>query len=133
MLEKLKPIEERYQEINQELLEVGEDYQKAAELSRERSDLEPLVKQAEDYRQTLARIEEAKTLLESDDPELVELAEMELAELEPKVTPLEDKIKAMLLPQDPRDGKNVIVEIRAGAGGDEAGIFASDLFRMYTR
>ena len=117
MLEKLEPIEDRYQEINEDLLTVGDDYQRAAELSMERSE----------------RIEEAQQLLESEDPEMAELAEMELAELEPKVEPLENKIITMLLPKDPRDDKNVIVEIRAGAGGDEAGIFAADLYRMYTR
>ena len=133
MLEKLEPIEERYDEINRELLEVGDDYQRAADLSKERSDLEPLVELAREYREVHERLEEAQRLLNSDDPELVELAEMEIADLEPKVEPLENKIKAMLLPQDPRDAKNVIVEIRAGAGGDEAGIFAADLYRMYTR
>ena len=133
MLEKLEPIEERYNEINQELLEVGDDYQRAADLSKERSDLEPLVELAREYREVLERLEEAQKLLDSDDPELAELAEMEIADLEPKVEPLENRIKGMLLPQDPRDAKNVIVEIRAGAGGDEAGIFAADLYRMYTR
>lgn len=133
MLDKLEPIENRYKELGQELLVVGDDYQRAADLSRERSDLEPLVEIAQEYRSTLERIEEARALLDGDDPELVELAEMELAELEPQVEPLETRIISMLLPKDPRDGKNVIVEIRAGAGGDEAGIFASDLYRMYTR
>jgi peptide chain release factor 1 len=133
MLDKLEPIENRYEEINQQLLEVGDDYQRAAELSRERSEIEPLVEIAAEYRNILSRIEEAQALLESDDPELAELAEMELADLEPEVPPIEERIKAMLLPKDPRDDKNVIVEIRAGAGGDEAGIFAADLYRMYTR
>ncbi len=133
MLEKLKPIEDRYEEINQELLEVGDDYQRAAELSMERAELEDLVSKAKEYRQILERIDEARVLLDGNDPEMAELAELELAELEPKVEPLELKIKNMLLPQDPRDSKNVIVEIRAGAGGDEAGIFAADLYRLYTR
>ena len=133
LLEKLQPIEDRYNEINRELLTVGDDYQKAAELSIERSDLEPLVEKAKEYRQVIQRIEEARSLLESEDAEMVELAEMELADLEPQVEPIENKIKSLLLPKDPRDSKNVIVEIRAGAGGDEAGIFAADLYRMYTR
>ena len=122
LLDKLKPIEDRYEEINQELLTVGDDYQKAAELSIERSDMESVVEKAKEYRQTIQQIEEAKSLLESEDAEMVELAEMELAELEPQIEVLENQIKALLLPKDPRDGKNVIVEIRAGAGGDEAGI-----------
>ena len=133
MLDKLEPIEQRYKDINQELLEVGEDYQRAANLSKERSEIEPLVEIAQEYRAVLTQIEEAKGLLEAEDPDMVELAEIELADLEPQIEPLENRIKSMLLPKDPRDGKNVIVEIRAGAGGDEAGIFAADLFRMYTR
>ncbi|MEJ2758626.1 MAG: peptide chain release factor 1 [Anaerolineales bacterium] len=133
MLDKLEPIEDRYREINEELLTVGDDYQRAAELSMERSDLEPLVEIAKKYREVLSRIEEAQQLVESDDEELAELAQMELADLEPKVEPIENRIKSLLLPKDPRDSKNVIVEIRAGAGGDEAGIFAADLYRMYTR
>jgi peptide chain release factor 1 len=133
MLDKLEPIEERFDEINQELLVVGDDYQRAADLSRERSELEPLVQISDEYRNILDRIDEARTLIDGDDTELAELAAMELEELEPQVEPLEEKIKSMLLPKDPRDDKNVIVEIRAGAGGDEAGIFAADLYRMYTR
>jgi len=133
MLEKLEPIEKKYQELNEELLTVGDDYQRAAEIAMERSEIEPLVKISQKYRQVLSRIEEAQNLVESEDEELVELAQMELGELEPQVEILEDKIKSMLLPKDPRDTKNVIVEIRAGAGGDEAGIFAADLYRMYSR
>ena len=133
MLDKIKGIEERYEEINRELMEVGEDYQRATGLSRERADLEPIIKKAKEYRQVLERLEEARNLISSDDAELVELAEMELAELEPQIEPLENEIKALLLPKDPRDNRNVIMEIRAGAGGDEAGIFGSDLYRMYTR
>ncbi|MEJ2510147.1 MAG: peptide chain release factor 1 [Anaerolineales bacterium] len=118
---------------SEELLTVGEDYQRATEIAMERSEIEPLVKIAQQYRQVLTRIEEAQTLVESEDEELAELAQMELGDLEPQVEVLEDKIKSMLLPKDPRDSKNVIVEIRAGAGGDEAGIFAADLYRMYSR
>lgn len=133
MLDKIKGIEDRYAEINQELLEVGEDYMRATELSKERSDLEPIIEKAKTYREVLERIEEAQALVDGDDTELAELAQMELEELEPQIEPLENQIKSLLLPKDPRDGKNVIMEIRAGAGGDEAGIFAADLFRMYTR
>jgi len=133
MLDKIKGIEERYEEINRELMEVGDDYQRATELSRDRADLEPIIQKAKEYRQVLKHLEEARNLTGSDDTELVELAEMELAELEPQIEPLENEIKALLLPKDPRDNRNVIMEIRAGAGGDEAGIFGSDLYRMYTR
>ena len=134
MLDKLKGIEERFAQIGQELLEVGANYQRAAELNKERVDLEPLVEKAREYRQALKNFEEAKSILLSEkDAELVGLAQSDVAELTPKIDMLEKEIKGMLVPKDPRDDKNVIVEIRAGAGGDEAAIFASDLFRMYTR
>ena len=133
MLNKLTGIQERYNEINQELLEVGDDYQRATELAKERSDLEPLIQKANEYQQTLESLEEAKLLVDGADPELAELAEFEIAELEPRIPELEREIKALLLPKDPRDERNVIVEIRAGAGGDEAGLFAAELYRMYSR
>ena len=133
LLEKIKPIEDRYEEINQQLLEVGENYQRATELSIEKSEMEPIIEKAAEYRSVLERIEEAKTLIGSEDAELSEMAEMELTELEPQVEGLELVLKGMLLPQDPRDKRNVIVEIRAGTGGDEAGLFAADLYRMYLR
>ncbi len=133
MLEKLAGIEARYQELNQLLTEVGDDYQRAAELNKERIDLETIVSKAQEYRQSLVRLEEAHSLLDSDDEELRQLAEAEIAELEPSVDQLEREIKSLLLPKDPRDHRNVIVEIRAGTGGEEAALFAADLFRMYTR
>lgn len=133
MLEKLAGIEDRYEEINQLLMEVGDDYQRAAELGMERAELEPLVNKAQEYRQALSRLEEARGFENSADEEMVQLAEAEIAELEPKIERLENQIKSMLLPQDPRDKRNVIVEIRAGTGGDEAALFAADLFRVYNR
>jgi peptide chain release factor 1 len=133
MLEKLIAIEERYEEINQLLLEVGSDYQRAAELNMERTELEPLVLKAREYRQILDSLEQARLLLYSDDEELRLLAENEFVELEPRIDELDTEIKSMLVPKDPRDQRNVIVEIRAGTGGDEAALFAADLFRMYTR
>ncbi|MEJ2349595.1 MAG: peptide chain release factor 1 [Anaerolineales bacterium] len=133
MLEKLAGIEDRYEEINQLLMEVGDDYQRAAELGMERAELEPLVDKAREYRKALSRLEEARSFEDSADAEMVQLAEAEIAELEPKIERLESQIKTMLLPQDPRDKRNVIVEIRAGTGGDEAALFAADLFRMYNR
>jgi peptide chain release factor 1 len=133
MLNKLTGIQERYTEINQELMEVGDDYQRATELAKERADLEPLIQKAEAYQKALESLEEARILLNSGDPELTELAELEIAEIEPRIPDLEREIKALLLPKDPRDERNVIVEIRAGAGGDEAGLFAAELYRMYSR
>ena len=133
MLEKLAGIEGRYEEINQQLMEVGEDYQRAAELGIERAELEPLVSKAGQYRQALTRLEEARELRDSDDEEMKVLAEAEIAELEPEIQGLESDIQSMLLPKDKRDDRNVIMEIRAGTGGDEAAIFAADLYRMYSR
>jgi peptide chain release factor 1 len=134
MLDKLSAIEERYEEINQLLMEVGSNYQRAAELNMERTELEPVVLKAREYRQMLARLEEAQALLDSEeDEELRALAESEIAELSPRIEEMEAEIKSMLLPKDPRDQRNVIVEIRAGTGGDEAALFAADLFRMYSR
>lgn len=133
MLDKIAGIEERYQGLNRLLLEVGDDYQRAAELGKERSDLETIVNKAQVYRQALKQLEEARSIQDTDDGELAQLAEAEVADLEPQIERLEQEIKSMLLPKDPRDGRNVIMEIRAGTGGDEAALFAADLFRMYNR
>ncbi len=133
MLDKISGIEHRYEEINRLLMEVGEDYQRATELAKERADIEPLVRKAEEYRQALKRLEEARSLQNSDDAEMRQLAEEEAAELQPLTERLERELKSMLLPKDPRDNRNVILEIRAGPGGDEAALFAADLFRMYSR
>jgi len=133
MLEKIAAIEERYDEINRELMEVGDDHQRLAELGIERAELEPLIEKARQYRQVLTRLDEARSLQDSPDDELRQLAEAEVVELEPQVERLEGDLKGMLAPKDPRDERNVIVEIRAGTGGDEAALFAADLFRLYSR
>ncbi|MDT8899250.1 peptide chain release factor 1 [Thermanaerothrix sp. 4228-RoL] len=133
MLDKLALIEARYNEINQLLEEVADDYQRAAELAKERAELEEIVTRSQTYRQMLQRLEEARALRDSDDPEIRELAEQEIEELEPRLEQLERELKALLLPKDPRDERNVIMEIRAGTGGEEAALFAADLFRMYSR
>lgn len=133
MLEKLAGIEARYEELNRLLNEVGEDYQRAAELAKERADIEEVVEKSRAYRQTRIRIEEARDLLNGSDEEMRLLAQVELEELEPQATQLEADIKTLLVPKDPRDERNVIVEVRAGTGGEEAALFAADLFRMYNR
>lgn len=134
MLDKLSGIEERFKQIDAELLEAGGNYQRAAELNKERLELEPVVEKARQYRQALKNLDEARVLLESEeDAELRALAEADIASLEPRIEALESEIKSLLIPKDPRDEKNVIVEIRAGTGGDEAALFAADLFRMYSR
>jgi peptide chain release factor 1 len=133
MEEKLQGIEARYEEINRELAEVGEDYMRAADLGRERAELEPIVEAYREYVSLLDQREQALSLEGSDEEELRRLAEEERSGLDRQIEALEHELKAMLLPSDPRDRRNVIMEIRAGTGGDEATLFASDLFRMYAR
>ncbi|MBG0771950.1 MAG: peptide chain release factor 1 [Anaerolineaceae bacterium] len=133
MLEKLQGIIERYEEIEHQLTEVGDDYTAAIELSKERAELDSLVTKARDYQNTLEKIEETQSLLNAEDEEMRTLAEMEMEELQAYQATLEAQLKSMLVPKDPRDQRNVIMEIRAGTGGDEAGLFAAELFRMYSR
>jgi peptide chain release factor 1 len=134
MLDKLSGIEKHYEEINHLLEAVGDDYQHAAELNKERIDLEPLVERSKEYRRDMIRLEDARAILATEaDLEMQQLAQSEIEELEPRLAKLEKELKLMLVPKDPRDDKNVFVEIRAGTGGEEAAIFAADLYRMYTR
>ena len=133
MLDKSAVIEERYDEINRALMEVGNDYQRAAELGIERASLEPLIEKARRYRQILQQLEEAGNPTNRGDEEFDLLAHREIEEIQPEAAKLELEIIALLVPKDPRDHRNVIVEIRAGTGGDEAALFAADLFRMYRR
>lgn len=135
MLENLARIEQRFDELTASMAstEVATDYTKLAQYGQERAELEPIVLAYQEYKKVLDDIEQANELLAEDDAEIVDMAKSELAELEPKREELLEKLQVMLLPKDPRDDKNVIIEIRAGAGGDEAGLFAADLNRMYTR
>lgn len=133
MLEKLSGIVERYEQIEAALAEVGMDYQRANELSKERADIQPIVMRTREYEATKKRLEETKALINTETGELRELAQMELEELHNQMETLEKELKSMLVPKDPRDDRNVIVEIRAGTGGEEAGLFAGELFRLYTR
>lgn len=133
MLDKVKSIEEKYKELSEALLNVGDDYQKAAQISKERAEIEEVYQKAREYRITLEQLQEAKDLIDSGDEELSELAQMDVDSLEPKLEQLENDLKRLLVPTDPRDKKNVIMEIRAGAGGDEAALFAAELFRIYSR
>lgn len=136
MLEKLAGIAARYDEIEQLMgdPEIAADYERVGELNKERTDLQLLVVAYNRYLKQQSDLDGARELLkESDDEDMREMAELEVAELEEAQEQLLDELKMMLLPKDPRDGKNAIIEIRAGAGGDEAGIFAGDLLRMYTR
>ncbi len=131
--EKLKPFIQRYEEINKLLSspEITQDIKKMTELSKEQSEIEPIVQKAREYEEVLKAIEENKALIE--DEELGELAKEELKELEPKKEQLEEEIKLLLIPKDPNDEKDIYLEIRAGTGGEEAALFAADLFRTYAR
>ncbi len=131
MLEKLTAIESHYADLTRQMNENIQDYQKVAELAKERSELEPIIQKAEKYRSLLTQLEQAKELQASDDPELSSLASIEVEELPAQIEKLEREIKELLIPRDPRDENNVFIEIRAGAGGDEAGLFAAELMRMY--
>ncbi len=131
MLDKIHAIEDRYEELSRQLEQNTEDYQRATELLKERSDIEPIVNKAREYRETLKQIDEARILSDGSDEEMKQLAILELEELNPRAEALQKEIRSMLLPKDPRDERNVIMEIRAGAGGDESGLFAAELYRMY--
>ena len=136
LTEQLSRVEERFEELDRLMADpdVVSDYARVQELAQERSNLEALVDAYRRYQGLQKQLEDNRALLEEDeDPELTELAELENAELEVEAADLEDEMRRMLLPKDRNDDKNVIVEIRAGAGGDEAGIFAANLLRMYTR
>ena len=134
MLDKIRELEEKFKEIELQLNSVGTDYQKSIELNKERSTLEPIVAKGLEYRKALDDLEAAKTLLDVEsDAEMVEIAKEEISALEKSIPEIEKEIKKLLIPKDPRDDKNVIVEIRAGTGGDEAALFAADLYRMYFR
>lgn len=135
MLEKLAGIEERYNELERLISdpEVMMDYTKIAEYSKERSSLEEIVGQYRIYKQQVQELADAKQMLdEESDPELSAMAKEEVTSLTSSTEALREKLIVLLLPKDPRDDKNVIVEIRAGAGGDEAGLFVADLYRMYS-
>ncbi len=136
MIEKLDEISLRFEEVGQLLSQQGimSDMKKFTELSKEYRDLEKVVIKYKEYRGTLDNLKHAKEVLETEkDSELRELAKMELDELTPRRDEIEEEIKEMLMPKDPNDDRNCILEIRAGTGGDEAAIFAGDLWRMYQR
>jgi len=131
--EKLQPFINRHNEISELLSspDIASDISKMTELSKEQSGLNELVEKAKLYLETVDAIEENKELL--GDPELGELAKEELAELEPMLPKLEEEIKVLMIPKDKNDDKNIYLELRAGAGGDESALFVADVFRMYSR
>ena len=136
LIDRLRKIKDKYDRINQQLADPSfmNERDKIVSLSRERSELEDIIQAYEEYSAILNNIDGNKEIIESGiDKELTELALMELKDLETQKIDIEDKVKFLLLPKDPDDNKNVIMEIRAGTGGEEAALFAGDLFRMYSR
>ncbi|HSG18806.1 MAG TPA: peptide chain release factor 1 [Anaerolineae bacterium] len=136
MLEQISKIVDRYDELERQMAEpdVLADYQKLAELAQERSELEPLVRGYHEHRAVSKEMVEAQELLDgAEDDEMKIMAQEELELLATRKEELEQQLLKLLVPKDPRDDKNVVIEIRAGAGGDEAGIFGADLLRLYAR
>jgi len=133
LADKLTPFINRYDELSTLLSspDITSDIKKMTELSKEQSSLLPIVEKAKEYKDLLTEIADTKEML--GDAEMGEMAKEELKELEPKVPLIEEEIKLLLLPKDPNDDRNIIVELRAGTGGDEAAIFVGDLFGAYTR
>lgn len=136
ILDKLEGVSKRFDEVGRLLAEpdVVSDMKRYIQLNREYKELKPIIEVFREYRDLMSNISTAKDMLAVEkDEEMREMAKTELDELLPRVEPLEEKLKILLLPADPQDGKNAILEIRAGSGGDEASIFAGDLFRMYSK
>tara|TARA_R110001606_G_scaffold380033_1_gene540356 strand:+ start:3735 stop:4811 length:1077 start_codon:yes stop_codon:yes gene_type:complete len=136
MLDKLRIVKQRFDEVSDLIIQpdVITDQKRYVQLSKEYKDLGDVVKKGEEYQSLLNNIEEAKEIIaDGSDAEMVEMAKMEMSDANTRIPELEDEIKFLLIPKDPEDSKNAVVELRAGTGGDEASIFAGDLFRMYTK
>jgi peptide chain release factor 1 len=136
MNQKLEEIKLRFEEVGQLLMQPAtmSDVKKFSQLSKEYKDLEKIVKKYDALTGVQRHLQQAKEVLEKEkDPELREMAKMEIDDLNPKIEQLDSELKELLIPKDPNDDKNVLLEIRAGTGGDEAAIFAGDLWRMYQR
>ncbi len=134
-LEKLEELEKRFEELNEQLAtaEVLSDPNTYRKVAKARTELEPIVTKFREWKSVMRQIEQARQLLKDGDPDVRELAEEDLKTLEPKREQLEHQLRVLLLPKDPNDERNVLLEIRAGTGGDEATLFAAEIFRMYSR
>jgi peptide chain release factor 1 len=136
MIEKLEELKLRFEEVGQLLMqpETVKDIKKFSQLNKEYKDLDKIVSKYKQFKDTTNHLQQAKDVLQKEkDEELREMAKLEIDELEPKIEMFEAELKELLIPKDPNDDKNVMLEIRAGTGGDEAAIFAGDLWRMYQR
>lgn len=136
IMDRLEGVKARFKEVGNLLIDpsVISDMDKYIKLNKEYKELQPIIESYEEYKLIISNIEDAKSILATEkDEEMREMAKMELDELQPKVEPMEEKIKLLLIPKDPEDEKNAILEIRAGTGGDEASLFAGELMRMYVK
>jgi len=136
MLEKLQIINQRFDEVSDLIIQpdIITDQKRYVALNKEYKDLKVLVDKGEDYKRVLDRLNEAEEIIaDGNDAEMIEMAKMQYDEAKEQIPVLEDEIRFLLIPKDPEDSKNAVVELRAGTGGDEASIFAGDLFRMYTK
>ena len=132
MFDNLEELERKFEELNNKIMDpaIISDREQYGKIMKEHSDLEPIVAKYREYKSVQKNLEESKELM--NDPEMKDLAEAEMLEAKEKIPQLEEELKILLIPKDPDDDKNVICEIRAGAGGDEAALFAGELFRMYS-
>ena len=136
MLEKLKILEDRFNELSDLLTkpDIISDQSRYIKISKDYKDLKTVIDKKNEYEEVLSNISEAKEIIKNEnDKEMIELANLELNEAQAKVVKIEDDLKKLLIPKDPDDPKNIVMELRAGTGGDEASIFAGDLFRMYSK
>ena len=136
MIEKLEIVQQRFNEVSDLIIqpEVIADQKKYIQLNKEYKDLSLLVLKGEKYLTLISNIKEAEAMIKDEnDSEMIEMAKIQLDESNAQFLQLEDEIKLLLIPKDPEDGKNIVIEIRAGTGGDEASIFAGDLYRMYSK
>lgn len=136
MIEKLEIVQQRFIEVSDLIIQpdIIADQKRYVQLNKEYKDLNKIVAKAEVYKSILSNIEEAEIMIKEElDTEMIDMAKMQLEEAKEQLPELEEEIRFLLIPKDPEDGKSVVVEIRAGTGGDEASIFAGDLYRMYTK
>jgi peptide chain release factor 1 len=135
MFERLEQLEARYEEMAHQLAdpEVLGDHEKYQKIAKQHRELEPVVEKFREYRQVKTGLADARAMLNESDADLRAMAQEEIAQLEEREPKIEEDLKLLLLPKDPNDEKNVVLEIRAGTGGDEASLFAAEIFRMYTR
>src|ERR1700759_3162660 len=135
MFDRLDQLEARYEALGQQMSDptLVNDQKKFQSVAKQHRDMEPTVEKFREYRKVKEGIDEAKAMLADPDPDVKARAQEELSSLEPRLEPIEEELKVLLLPKDPNDEKNVILELRAGTGGDEAALFVAEVFRMYLR